>query len=118
MKRRELVDLLADHADVLNDNEADAAGWVDNRVPLTAVSTLLTLLQLAQAVKRVLVPVAPSPVFRSALKTQLSQAELCGDGKRPLAKTIWVGAAVSVIGLTIYLLRRFRLAGDGVATAV
>lgn len=118
MKRRELVDLLADYADALNRGDDDAAGWLANHASLTSVSSLLSLLQLAQAVQRVLVPVTPSPLFQTALKDQLIQSELCIEEKRPLPKTIWLGAAMSVIGLIIYLLRRFRLADDGVATAV
>ena len=116
MKRRQVVDLLADHADALNEDvDAD---YLANSASLTAVSSILTLLHLAQAVKRVLVPVTLSPSFRAELKDQLTQSEMTIDKKRPLPKPVLVGTAVSVIGLTIYLLHRFRPADDGVVTAV
>jgi hypothetical protein len=115
MKRRELVDMLSEHADALNDGTA--VTWLADH-PLTAVSSILTLLQLAQAVKRVLVPVTPSPIFQAALKKQLAQQEIETEEKRPFPRAILVGAAVSVIGLAIFLVRRLRLADDGVVTAV
>ena len=118
MKRRELVDLLADYADALNEGDDDAARWLDNHVPLKSFSSFVTLLQLAQAVKEVLVPVTPSPSFQVVLKDQLTQSDIVIEEKWPVPKTILVGTAVSVIGLTIYLLHRFRPADDGVVTAV
>ena len=118
MKRRELVDLLADYADALNEGDDDAARWLDNHVPLKSFSSFVTLLQLAQAVKEVLVPVTPSPSFQVVLKDQLTQSDIVIEEKWPFPKTILVGTAVSVIGLTIYLLHRFRPADDGVVTAV
>lgn len=118
MKRRELVDLLADYADALNLGNDDAVRWLDNRMPLQSVSSLLSLLQLAQAVKRVLVPVPLSPSFQMELKDQLTESELYIDEKRPLPKTIMVGTAVSILGLAIFLLHRYRVANAGVVTAV
>lgn len=116
MKRREMVALLAEHADALNDDTA--VTWLADHSSVTAVSSMRTLLQLAQAVQRVMVPVAPSLLFQTSLKKQLAQSELESEEKRPFPKTIWVGAAVSVVGLVIFLVRRLRLAGDGVVTAV
>ncbi|MEJ2746837.1 MAG: hypothetical protein P8183_02810 [Anaerolineae bacterium] len=113
MKRHELIDLLADHADALN----EGAGYDDVSAGLTNGSSVVALLQLAQAVKRVLVPVSPSPFFQLELKGRLLQDE-DSVGKRPLPKTIWLGAAVSVVGLAIFLLRRVRPGDGGVATAV
>jgi hypothetical protein len=120
MKRREIVDLLADHADALNadaDVDGDAA-CLANSASLTAVSSVLTLLHLAQAVQRVMVPVTLSPSFQMELKDQLEQLELTIEEERPFPTTIVLGTAVSVIGLTLYLLRRSRAAGGGVVTAV
>lgn len=116
MKRRELVNLLADHADALTVGAGD--DWLAGADSLTAVSPLFSLFQLAQAVKRVLVPVTPSPLFRDDLKRQLVQSTVVAEKKRPFLVTIVVGAVVSVIGLTIYLLRRLRVADRGVVTAV
>lgn len=114
MKRRELVNLLADHADALNHADGDDASWLNYHAPLPPAPSLLTLLQLARAVQRVLVPVTPSPLFQAALKDQLVESELSIEKKRPFPKTIWLGTAVSVVGLTLYLLRRFRPGDDGV----
>jgi hypothetical protein len=116
LKRRELLDLLSEHADALNDDTA--VTWLADHPSLTAVSSILALFQLAQAVKRVLVPVPPSPIFQAALKKQLAQSEIEAEEKRPFPRTILLGAAVSAIGLAIFLVRRLRLADDGVVTAV
>ena len=116
MKRRELVDLLADHAEALNVGAGD--DWLAGAGSFTAVSSLLSLFQLAQAVKRALVPVAPSPLFRADLKRQLVQSPVISEAKRPFPVTIVVGTAVSVIGFTIFLLRRLRTHRGGVVTAV
>ncbi len=116
IKRREIADLLADHADALNE-DADVA-CLANSASLTAVSSVLSLLYLAQAVKRVLVPVTLSPSFQMELKDRLAQSELTIEEERPFPKPVLVGTAVSVIGLTLYLLRRSRAAGEGVVTAV
>jgi hypothetical protein len=52
------------------------------------------------------------------LKDRLAQSELTIEEKRPFPKPVLVGTAVSLIGLTLYLLRRFRAAGEGMVTAV
>lgn len=118
MMQRELVDLLADHADALNRGVEGDDEWLADGGLLINAPSVLVLLKLARAVKQVLIPVTPSPFFQSELKVRLLQMEDVSEEKRPFPKTIWVGAAVSVIGLAIYLLRRLRLAGDGVVTAV
>ncbi len=116
MKRCEIVDLLADHADALNEN-ADMV-CLANSASLTAVSSVRTLLHLAQAVQRVMVPVTLSPSFQMELKDLLAQSELTIEEERPFPTTIVLGTAVSLIGLTLYLLRRSRAAGEGMVTAV
>ncbi len=116
MERPYLVDLLADHADALN--EGTAVAWLAEHPSLTAVSSILTLLQIAQAVKRVLVPVTPSPIFQATLKKQLAQPGIEFEEKRPFPTAILVGAAVSIVGLAIFLVRRLRLADDGMVTVV
>ena len=113
MKRRELVDLLVDHADALNQGDG-----VAEQSLLPAVSSWLTLFYLARAVKRVLTPVELSPVFRSDLKVQLVESEMAVVGKRPFPLTFWLSVLVPVIGLVIFLLRRSRSAADGLVTAV
>lgn len=120
MKQRELIDLLADHADALNigADHDDVSEWLANDGLLANAPSILVLLQLAQAVKRALVPVTLSPLFQSELKRRLLYEERVALEKRPFPKTLLLGAAVSVIGLTIYLLRRFRPVGGGVVTAV
>jgi hypothetical protein len=119
-KQRELIDLLADHADALNRGAAqgDNTEWLANNDLLANASSVLALLQLAQAVKRVLVPVPPSSLFQAELKVRLQQESEIVKTKRPFPKTIWLGAAVSLVGLGIFLLRRLRVAGDGAVTAV
>lgn len=118
MKQRELIDLLADHADALNrEADYDVSEWAANHDRLASVPSVLALLQLAQAVKRALVPVSPSPLYRLELQMRLQQEDSV-IMKRPFPKTLVLGAAVSVVGLAIYLLRRFRPAVDGVVTAV
>ncbi|MCB9423314.1 MAG: hypothetical protein H6667_26200 [Ardenticatenaceae bacterium] len=117
MKQHELIDLLADHADALNRGE-DVSVWLAEHEWAANISSVLVLLQVAEAVKRALVPAAPSLLFRSELKNRLLANDVYVVEKRPFPKTLWLGAAVSVIGLVIFLLRRIRLAGGGVATAV
>lgn len=120
MKQCELIDLLADHADALNRgaDHDDVSEWLANDGLFANAASILALLQLAQAVKRALVPVTLSPLFQSELKRRLLNEEGVVDEKRPFPKTIWLGAAVSVIGLAIYLLRRFRPAAGGAVTVV
>lgn len=120
MKQQALIDLLADYADALNKGaeQDDAAEWLADYSRSFHVPSVVALLQLARAVKRVLVPVTPSLLFQSELKGRLLQADDFAVEKRPLPKTIWLGAAVSIIGLAVFLLRRVRLAGGGAVTAV
>lgn len=121
MKRRELLDLLADHADELNRSEDavdfDLVGWLADYGSTTAMPSLLALLQLAQAVKRALVPVQPSALFRSELGFRLVQEELVG--KRPFPREVWWGAAAAgVVGLVLLLFRFLSGRSRSTVTAV
>lgn len=111
------LDLLAAHADALNETENvekfDTEAWL-SRYPLTTanVSSWIPLLELAKAIKRVLVPVQPSTLFRSELRRQLVQGQLPRQRRR--FRTVWLGAAVigsllSFLGLLLILLRRLKL---------
>lgn len=125
-EKREMIDILADHADALasieDADEMDSAAWLEKRGPSSNRPSLLLLLQLAQALKRVLVPVSPSPLFQSELGLRLSVKEHPAQEKRPLSRGVWVGAAVagsalSVIGLAILLLRRIRFGSNRASSA-
>jgi hypothetical protein len=85
--------------------------------------SLVTLLQLAQAVKRALVPVSLDGLFRSELRTRLAEAETEMVEERPFPRKIWLGAAVagsalSVIGLLLLVLRFVSGRSRPAATAV
>ena len=116
MKRRTLVNLLADHADLLNrrdTDDLDVAAWLADYGPVRGMSSLLTLLQLAQAVKRALVPVEPSPLFQAELETRLARGEGEVMGKRPFSREVWLGAAAAgLVGILFLALRRVRFVSN------
>ncbi len=116
MKRRTLVNLLADHADLLNrrdTDDLDVAAWLADYGPVQSMSSLLTLLQLAQAVKRALVPVEPSPLFQAELETRLVRGEGEATRKRPFSREVWLGAAAAgLIGILLFVLRRMRFVSN------
>jgi hypothetical protein len=76
------------------------------------LSSWIPLLELAKAIKRVLVPVQPSPLFRAQLQQQLVQGQLPRERRR--YRTVWLGAAIigsllSLAGLLFIILRRLKL---------
>lgn len=116
MKRKELLNLLANHADALNraaDPAAlDSTGWLANYGLAGNVRSIISLLQIAKAVKQVLIPVRPSTLFRDELGQRLEVAEPTATS--PLRRRVWVGAAavgsiLSLVGITLLLMRRLRL---------
>ena len=122
---QKLLDLLADHADALNES-GDAAGfdtavWLTQRAP-TYSQNLLSLLQLAKSLKLTLKPVKPSVFFRSDLRNQLEQSALTDMAEKSIGRLLWLVAAVigSVVSI-IVILHRLKLlpgASDVMGTAV
>ncbi len=116
MKGKVLLDILVDHADALNvSNDVelfDTNVWIaDYLGDRTHLVSLLSLLQLAQSIKRVMLPTRPSSSFRQDLHWDLVQ-EVAGEDEltRPLNQAWWWGAAVgSVVSITgLLFLRRYR----------
>lgn len=122
MKKQELLDLLADHAQALNDEGAerlDTATWLVDDGPAARGSSVVALLQLAQAVKRVLVPVEPSALFQSELRAKLERGESEAAGKRPFSREVWLGAAAAgAVGLLFLIVRLLSNRSRPAATAV
>lgn len=113
MKQIDLVELLADHADALNKAEDAAAfdneAWLAYRLP-GASPAILPLLQMAQAVKKVLPPLhAPLRLHRSF---QHNPGQSVVE-ERPYFRLLWWGTAVlgsllSITGLLVYLSKRWK----------
>ncbi|MCP4429005.1 MAG: hypothetical protein GY803_31355 [Chloroflexi bacterium] len=122
MKKRQLIELLADHAEALNrvenDGRLDTAAWLADYESTANQSPLLVLLQLAQAVKRALVPIQPSALFQSELRMRLAQASGEMAGKRPFPRSVQVGAIAGLVGLLLLVLRLVSNRSRAAATAV
>lgn len=110
MKNKVLLELLAAHADALNRDEiVDTADWLAD-YPVEA-GHIVSLLQLARAIKQVLAPVPPSALFKYQLRQRLVQAEFAPELNGASHRAVWWGAAVigsalSIAGLALWLLRR------------
>jgi len=107
MRRRRLLNILADHADALNCEGAEglvSASCLPGYGAFSEEASLWGLLQLAQAVKRALVPMATDGLFRSGLKARLVDSEMEMTGERPFPHKIWVGAAVAGSVLSLILI--------------
>ena len=94
--------------------DVDAAAWLAG-YGLTARPSLLPLLQLAQALKRALIPMSSSASFRADLRAQLARMDVAAQTSRPFSRSIWLGATIagsvlSLAGLILLISRRFRLA--------
>ncbi len=120
-----LLDLLADHADALNESgdEAgfDTAVWL-NQHTTTHTPNLLPLLNLAKSVKLALHPVQPPAFFKAELRQQLEQSSLTGIAKRSIGRFLWLIAAIigSIVSI-IVILRRLKVLpteSDVMGTAV
>jgi len=122
MKKRGLIELLADHAEALNQAEdkdnLDTAGWLTAYSPAEKSLSLLTLLQLAQAVKRALTPIDPSPFFLSELKSQLAQNNGGMVEKRPFSREMWLALIAGLVGLLLLVFRFLMGRSRTTATAV
>ncbi len=112
MKNKELIDLLADHADLLNGfnyiDGFDSAAWLSERLP-SKPDYILVLLQLAQSIKKTLVPVPVPTHLNSKIQQLLNQEQpniILGE-KRPFPQ-IFLLSAVAV-GLIFILLRHLYL---------
>jgi len=111
MKKRALLNLLSEHADALTMSES--IGELDQEAWLRARSTIgfddvLSLLSLAQAIRRVLVPVVAPTAFRAELRGNLLQRPRLqqAEGSRLDHRILLFGAAA--IGLGLLVLGRFR----------
>ena len=107
-RRNELVDLLTMHADALNAGQDQTES-----LALLYGDEVAPLLQLARAVKQVLVPVSPPAGFTTQLHHDLMQYDrnVTIVATHPNQRGWWVGAATvgSLLSLAILLLvRRHR----------
>jgi len=114
MKRKEVVNFLASHADALIKG-MDMTPRFRSRFP-EDLSELAPLLQLAEAVKDALPPV-PSPEFKKKLGRKLLEygpAEITVNPSIPQLRWLWlavagVTSALSITGVVLLLLRRSKV---------
>ena len=120
-----LLDLLANHADALNESGDvsgfDTAVWL-NQHATPHTPNLLPLLQLAKSVKLALHPVQPPTLFKVELRQQLEQSSLTGIARRSIGRFLWLVAAIigSIVSI-IVILRRLKVLpteSDVMGTAV
>jgi hypothetical protein len=110
MKRQTLTDLLAAHADALNQCEKvddfDSDSWLSACYP-SEVGQYSLLFQLAQALKQALVPVQTPLHFKSDLGRRLAQSPriVSMQEKRPIHWILLIGAAI--VGAILIVLKRF-----------
>ncbi len=115
MNKREMANALNAHADALNRGE-DLGNELLARYP-NAAGELAELFQLAEQLRATLVPVAV-PAFKERLRHELetfSPAEVVIGRSRSRQKR-WLafaaaGSALSVIGISLVVLRHLRGAG-------
>lgn len=117
MKKKELIELLNDHAEALNMGRSRSQILAEHQMEYDG--ELASLFQLAEEVKDALVPV-PIPAFRENLRRRLESYEpskvTIGSSttgrKQKLIIFAMAGSTLSVVGLLVVLLRRFRSSGD------
>lgn len=114
MRQEELVEILIQHAEKLNQG-------IDNTDLLLTYygeksGEIRALLQLAQQLSEVLVPVSPTAVFATQLQRRLLQGrrERYTSLSRPLPRRLWmlaatVGSLLSVAGLTWFIRRYMKV---------
>jgi hypothetical protein len=120
-----LLDLLANHADALNESEDvegfDTAVWLAQH-HITPTKGILPLLQLARSIKLTLTPVAPPAFFRAELRQQLEQSSLTKIAERSIGRIIWLIAAIigSIVSIIVILhrLKLLPVESDPVRTTV
>ena len=109
MKTKDLIELLAGHADALNRGQDTTGALLTYHSEEAA--ELAPMLWLARSLKTAMEPAVPSATFKASLQQQLLQASLApAEARRPI---LWIGAAavgslLSVAGLVLWLLRRPR----------
>lgn len=108
-----LQNILAVHADLLNEGEEEADRFVQQQWGLGPEA--MAYLLLALRLKRMLVPVAMPPGFREQLRHDLLAGEGPDDSivRRIRRHPVWVGAAaagslVPLLGLLLFWRRRQR----------
>lgn len=125
MKNYDLLNLMADHADALNESEDvarfDTAVWFIPHTP-SPTQNLLSLLHLAKSIKLALNPVQPPAFFKAELRRQLEQSSFTGIAQRSIGRFLWLIAAVlgSIVSI-IVILRRLKVLpneSDVMGTAV
>lgn len=117
MKKKELVELLNDHAEALIEDKSVSQILADQELENNV--ELVSLFQLAEEVKDVLVPI-PVPEFREELRRRLESYEPSNvtigsettGRKQKLFIFAMAGSTLSVVGLLVVLLRRLRSSGD------
>jgi hypothetical protein len=110
MKTRDLIELLADHADALNQGRDTTAALLNHYGQDTP--DLATWLSLARSLKASLEPVAPADAFKANLHQQLLQSRP-NPTSQPIRSIWWIGAAavgslLPLAGLLIWFFRRPR----------
>jgi hypothetical protein len=109
MKTKDLIELLASHAEALNRGQDTTAALLTYNSGDAA--ELAPMLWLARSLKTAMEPATPSAAFKASLHQQLLQGRLApAEVRRPI---LWIGAAavgslLSVAGLALWLLRRPR----------
>jgi hypothetical protein len=123
MKKKEIIELLNEHADALNRGKRYSPNVAEHKMENNV--ELASLFHLAEEVKDALVPV-PVPAFREQLRRRLETYEpsnvTVGSSttgrKQKLILFAMAGSTLSVVGLFVVLLRRLRSPGDEPARPV
>jgi hypothetical protein len=107
MRKGELAEILALHAEALNAGK-EQADLLLARYPEQS-SELAALLWLARSVQSALVPVKPRPAFSASLRQELARQRPADDddSRRLLWWGAALGSALSVAGLVFLIIRRF-----------
>jgi hypothetical protein len=111
MKTKDLIELLAGHADALNRGQDTTAALLTYKGQDAA--ELAPMLWLARSIKTAMEPMTPSAAFKASLHQQIVQGRQAADAAENARPIWWIGAAavgslLSVAGLMIWLLRRPR----------
>lgn len=113
MEHKDLLEVLAAHADQLGCGSKDGAQ--DMQPPPEQTEELRSLLQLAEQVKAALAPVGPSPAYKQRLAldlTEMASRRRSGDlliaprsSNREVIIRAAIGSAVALAGGIVYLVR-------------
>jgi len=112
MEHKDLLEVLAAHADQLGCGSTDSA---QDLPPAEQAEELRSLLQLAEQVKAALAPVGPSPAYKRRLAldlTEMASRRRSGDlliaphsSNREVIIRAAIGSAVALAGGIVYLVR-------------